>query len=196
MAGILWPFSPEAQAASSLRAAVFNVCHQLPAFLCSTHDSIFLAPHVTVDYHRIGALITAIEESGGEAPPDSTEVLYRANLLPGWYDDWIVFEQERLQQRKLAAMEAMAGRSLAQGDACRALDTASLAAAIEPLRESAQAIIIRSHLKLGNRAMALRSFTEYRELLRRELDIQPSVDLAGLLAFEPDGLLRPGEAHV
>ncbi|WP_051388672.1 AfsR/SARP family transcriptional regulator [Arthrobacter sp. 35W] len=192
LAGLLWPLSPEAQAAASLRATLFTISHRLPSLLCCTHDSIVVDSEVRVDYHRIAALIEAIDASGGDVPAACAEELLRAELLPGWYDDWIIFEQERLQQRRLQALETLAARLLEHGDAGRALDTACAAASIDPLRESCQMIIIQCHLRLGNRAMALRSYGEYRERLRRELGISPSARLGALVAFgsEPGGANR------
>lgn len=51
----------------------------------------------------------------------------------------------------------------------------------DPLRESAWATLIRVHLAEGNQSEALRMFERYRELITRELGIQPTPALRALL---------------
>ena len=57
------------------------------------------------------------------------------DLLPGWYDDWVVFERERLRQRLLHALEMLSLRLVRQGRFGEAVEAALLVHA-EPLRES------------------------------------------------------------
>ncbi len=52
---------------------------------------------------------------------------------------------------------------------------------VEPLRESAQASLIRVHLAEGNQSEALRVFERYRGLLLRELGLEPTALLADLM---------------
>jgi DNA-binding SARP family transcriptional activator len=85
--------------------------------------------------------------------------LKSAVLLPGWNDDWVVFEQERLNQRRLAAFETLAKRFLALGDGKHCAEASGAAATIEPLRESA-------HRRL---LTALGAFELFRTRLADEL---------------------------
>jgi pentatricopeptide repeat protein len=59
-----------------------------------------------------------------------------------------------------------------------------VAASIEPLRESAQLILLRGHLEAGNTAWALRVFNEFRTRLRSELGVSPSRRFAELLELQ------------
>ena len=52
-------------------------------------------------------------------------VLRRADLLPGWYEDWVVFERERLQHLRLACPRVRCMRTLSSGDHDTALTAAS-----------------------------------------------------------------------
>jgi DNA-binding SARP family transcriptional activator len=184
LAGRLWPDSSDSQAAGSLRASVFQVTHQLPNLLCYSNDSIFLDPDVKVDFNTVRWLIADIENAGPDVGADATDVLRNADLLPGWYDDWVIFEQERLQQQRLDALETLAKHFLLVGDLNRAIDAAHVAASIEPLRESAQLILLRGHLEAGNTAWALRVFNEFRTRLRSELGVSPSRRFAELLELQ------------
>jgi hypothetical protein len=67
-----------------------------------------------------------------------------ADLLPGWYDDWVLSEAEDWRQLRLHALEALADRLTATGRWGEAADAAGAAVRAEPLRESANAALIRS----------------------------------------------------
>jgi DNA-binding SARP family transcriptional activator len=109
-------------------------------------------------------------------------ILYaRGELLPGWYDDWVIFERERLRQLRLHALDALAERLTAQGRYADALETAMESVQAEPLRESANRTIIAIHLAEANAAEALRHYRFFRDLLRSELGLEPSARLATML---------------
>jgi SARP family transcriptional regulator, regulator of embCAB operon len=174
LAGVLWPESSEDQAAASLRAILFRISHELPRLLANSRDPVALNAGVRVDLSRVRRLMDEIAHPGAEPARNASEVLRNAELLPGWYDDWVMFEQERLQQQRMAALETLAARYLAQGAHDRALEAARVSASIEPLRESAQLIIVRSHLAADDRASAIRVFRDFRTRLADELGVAPS----------------------
>src|SRR4029079_6557423 len=101
--------------------------------------------------------------------------------LPGWYDDWAILERERLRQRVLHALEALSPRLGELGRYTDAGDAAIGAIAAEPLRESAQRALIEAHLSEGNWVEAHRGFVNYRDMLRRELGVSPSHELANFV---------------
>ena len=102
-------------------------------------------------------------------------------LLPEWFDDWIVVERERLRQVRLHGLEALCDRLSAAGHHSQAVQVGIAAVADEPLRESAQRTLIQAHLAEGNVSEAVRQFQVYRRLLREELGVGPSAALEGLV---------------
>ena len=56
-----------------------------------------------------------------------------------------------------------------------------VAVTAEPLRESAQRVLIQAHLAEGNWVEGRRTFEAYRDVLDRELGVQPDPELAALL---------------
>jgi DNA-binding SARP family transcriptional activator len=105
----------------------------------------------------------------------------RGDLLPGWYDDWVLLERERVRQLRLHTLEALAVRLAAMGRLADALEAAYEAMRAEPLRESAHRTVVRVHLTEGNLAEAIRAYDLFREMLWDELGARPSELMSQLL---------------
>jgi len=123
----------------------------------------------------------AVLDGDRAAPRKAVRVLACEDLLLGWYDDWVLLERERLRQLRLYALEQLSSRLLATGDVARAAEAALEAVAVEPLRETAHAALIRAHLAQGNRAEATRQLQRLAELLDKELGEKPSPMVTDLL---------------
>jgi SARP family transcriptional regulator, regulator of embCAB operon len=104
-----------------------------------------------------------------------------ADILPDWYEDWVIVEAEAWHQRRLHALEALANDLRAEGAFGDAASAAQAAIKGDPLRESPRAALIRVHLAEGNVSEALREFAQYRQLLQRELQLEPTPRLQRLL---------------
>ncbi len=180
LAGLLWPDSAEAKAAGNLRASLFHIAHRLPGVVDSRHDYLSLEPDVEVDFNKIRWLVADIRD-GGPAASDLAQLLYHADLLPGWYDDWVIFEQERVQQLRLDGLEALALHYLQMGDTACATEAALAATSIEPLRESAQLVLLKCHVQAGNHVSAMQAFHDFRVRLNRELGVRPSSIFASVM---------------
>jgi len=110
-----------------------------------------------------------------------SEATLLADLLPDWYDDWLETERERIRQLRLAELERNGERLLASGHAAEGIQLGLRAAALEPLRESAQRLVIRCHLAEGNLIEAIRQYERFAALLARELGAMPSARMADLI---------------
>jgi len=119
-------------------------------------------------------------------------------LLPGWYDEWVLFEQERMRQLRLLRLEEAALRCLRAGQPALALSLAQCATRLDPLHESAQRTLIEIHLEMGNRIDALRAYTVFRASSQREFGVGPSARLEmlirPLLAERSQGRTQPATA--
>ena len=105
----------------------------------------------------------------------------RHDLLPGWYDDWVLLERERLRQLRLHMLEHVARSYLEAGQHDEALQAALEAMGAEPLRETPHRLIVQIHLAEGNAYEALHTFYAYRDLVLRELQLEPSAAMSALL---------------
>jgi DNA-binding SARP family transcriptional activator len=120
--------------------------------------------------------------------------MIRAELLPGWNDEWVVLEREYLRQTGLHALEALTQKLSARGFHAAALQAALSAIAAEPLRESAYREAAKVHLAEGNLVDARRQFEACRSILQRVLDISPSSEFAELLGLPPRSS-SPSQPH-
>jgi DNA-binding SARP family transcriptional activator len=182
VAGNLWLDSSERRAAASLRSALWRIQRLALGLVQASGTRLRLDPAVRVDVREADALAERIV--AGRAQLDGVrpaDVALTGELLPDWYDDWVLLERERLRQLTLHALEELAERYLAASRFAEALQAALAAVAGEPLRESAHRIVIRVHLREGNAGEALRQFRLCGGLLHDGLGLAPSPQLAELV---------------
>jgi DNA-binding SARP family transcriptional activator len=190
LAGLLWPKSSEAQAAGNLRTTVWCISHSFPHLLHTGADTLELEQSVRVDVAALQRHVARLHaQPEARIPEDYLSHLSKAELLPGWYDDWVIFEQERLRQMRLSTLELMARQYLAADEPGKAVIASLSAVSIEPLRESAHLLLVQAHLAAGNRAAAVRAYSMFADRLHTELGVTPSDRLSELVAA-----LRPA-AH-
>lgn len=185
VAGTLWPLGDDERAAGNLRSALWRLRRADIDLLDVDKCSLALRSEVLVDMHLMEQWATRlIEGRAGQGdlavPPSVPDAL---NLLPGFYEDWAFMERERIRQRILHALEALSEGLASAGRYADAIEAAMLATTAEPLRESAQRVLIKAHLAEGNLTEAQRSFRAYRDLIHRELGVVLTDDFAAHLGI-------------
>jgi DNA-binding SARP family transcriptional activator len=182
VAGQLWPDVPECHAQGSLRSALWRLQKVAPGLVEVSGGALSLAPLVRVDVRELGDWARRVRDPRScLADVEIPEVALRGELLPGWYDDWVLLERERLRQLRMHALELVATRLAAADRYGDALEAAYAAAQAEPLRESAHRAIVQVHLAEGNVGEALRVYEQFRELVADELGVQPSERMTRLV---------------
>ncbi|MFC7492591.1 MULTISPECIES: BTAD domain-containing putative transcriptional regulator [unclassified Nocardioides] len=194
VAGILWPESTDARALASLRRAVLQTRNRSPGLLRADRLSVGLDAGVEVDVDEVRRAAAATEGAMAEGEAAALLVqLVGEELLPGWYDDWVLPERERLEQLRVKALQRIARHALEARDLALTIDAARAATDIDPFLESASELAIRAHLDRGDPGSALREFDRYRDAVRDELNAPPSRTIQELV--EPllavDGAAAP-----
>jgi DNA-binding SARP family transcriptional activator len=179
VAGTLWLDTPEERASANLRSSLWRLNRPGPRLVEATSVQLRLAPEVRVDVRETAALAHRLIASDGEIDLDPERLT--GELLPDWYDDWVLLERERLRQLSLHALEALGERLLEASRLGAALEAALAAIVMEPLRESSHRLLIRIHLAEGNAAEAIREFELCRGLFRDQLGLEPSPQLTELV---------------
>lgn len=183
LSGLLWPDSSDAQAAVGLRVSIWHINHELPGLLDAdgnTDVSVALSREVRVDIIDFERDLHTWTLDVRDSYP-GWERLRTAELLPGWYEDWILAEQERFRALRTAALDSIASYHLSQGNTEEARAASILAIALEPFRESSYRLLIQAHLKGGDLVSALETYRSFAADLRQEFGVGPSPSLAKLI---------------
>ncbi|NAZ84788.1 AfsR/SARP family transcriptional regulator [Kineococcus indalonis] len=183
-ASTLWPDGDDVRAAGNLRSALWRLRGAGLDLLECDKGSLRLRGGTVVD------VVVACEWAGrlidgtaGARDLDATDVLAdMVDLMPGWYDDWVIFERERVRQRLLHALEEVSRRLVREGRHAAAIDAAMCVIAADPLRESAVRALLEAHLAEGNINEARRAYRNFAHALSAELGVMPIRRLRALVA--------------
>jgi DNA-binding SARP family transcriptional activator len=180
VAGSLWIDSDEQRANASLRTALWRLRNPACPLVDVTPTQVGLASDVTVDLREAEA---GAKRALCHAPrsTDLASLCVAGDLLPDWYDDWVLIERERFRQLRLHALESLCDELTAEGRFADATEAGLAAVAAEPLRESAHRALVRTHLAQGNYSEAIRQFRLFETMLRDQLGLEPSAQMTGLL---------------
>jgi DNA-binding SARP family transcriptional activator len=192
VAGLLWPDTPEERALSSLRTALWRLRQDPFCPVVTAGDTVRLHPSVDVDVDELVHAAARVTQGGDPRTAAPVLAAGRHDLLPGWYDDWVLLERERLRQLRLHLLDETARAHLRAGDHGAALQAALEAIAAEPLRETPHRLVVATHLAEGNAYEALHAFYVYRDLLLRELQLEPSTAMHELINQVLPPICAPG----
>ena len=174
----LWGDVPAERSQASLRTALWRIRQADPNVVGASRDTVWLDPAVEVDVRRCVTQAGRLVAADGELRPGDADLsVLRGELLPRWEEDWLLLERERVRQVQIHALEALARRLCRLGRHLEAIEAAFAAIDGEPLRETAQAVLIDIFLAEGNVAQARQQFDRYAALLWSELAIAPSNEL-------------------
>jgi len=165
LAGTLWLDATEEHAAGSLRSALWRIRRVAPGAVAEASRRLALSPAVEVDLRLAVAWAGRVCGEGPLAQEDVDEGIGLGDLLPDWYEDWVLIERERLLQLHLHALERLCERLAETGRFGPAIEVGLAAVRHDPLRQSAHRAVMRAHLAEGNRGEALRQQALYRTLV-------------------------------
>lgn len=194
VSGSLWPDATSDRANANLRSALWRVPivdrHPL---VDATSTHLGLRADVDVDFHAAVRRATALVQAAGDDLSDATLEMLGCDLLPDWYEDWVVLERESYRQLRLHALDQACAGLIRRQRYGEALVLAMGAIAADPLRESGFRLVVEIHLAEGNLVEALHQYRTYADRLHSELGAQPSMQLRRLL--RQHGLDHHGASH-
>ena len=169
----LWLDCTETHALGSLRSALWRIRREGVELVDCSHHQLQLFPEVAVDVHEL-AEWSRRQVDGPAEDGDDGYVRHPGELLPDWYDDWVVLERERIRELRVRALESRCDWLTGLGEYGPANEAARAAIRDDPLRESAHRCLLRIHIAEGNDAEAIRSYRLFRKLLHDGLGLEPS----------------------
>ncbi|WP_250002280.1 BTAD domain-containing putative transcriptional regulator [Actinoplanes sp. M2I2] len=181
-AGQLWPDASEERAKANLRSAIWRIRRIHCALVRPSKSHVTLMSTVWVDVQDGLRELTSVGRTLELIDDVDVNVVLHEDLLPDWYDDWLVNERERIRQLRLHMFERCACELIDQGRIGEAIQIGLRGIAMDSLRESAHRVVVRAHLAEGNICEALGQYHRFAELLRRELGLSPSERFQALLS--------------
>jgi DNA-binding SARP family transcriptional activator len=186
VAAAMWPDASAEHAGVSLRSALARLDGLGRVAIIAESAALSLTDIVHVDYVEAQALAHRLLDSNtpifdGDLASAAIATLSR-DLLPDWFDGWIIAESEEWRHLRASAGEALAYRLLSAGRFAEAGSAARAAIRVDPLRETPYSTLVRIHLADGNQSDALQVFETYRAVLRDALDLEPTEQLSGLVS--------------
>ncbi|HWS53512.1 MAG TPA: BTAD domain-containing putative transcriptional regulator [Pyrinomonadaceae bacterium] len=190
LAGLLWGDVPTEKSKKYLRQALWHVQAALDArpeggavgVLAVEHDWVQLdaGPGVWLDVEVFERAFMSVHDSRGaelDAPSfgalQEAVALYRGDLLEGWYQDWCLFERERLQNMYLVMLDKL----MCYCEAHRKFELGLLYGAAVLRHDRAHERTHRQLMSLqylaGDRTAALRQFERCAAALEEELGVKP-----------------------
>lgn len=184
LATLFWGDRGDEQARGSLRNALAAIRAALGVGALKTErDALGLNPGVIeLDADRLAAAAAGEIVLTGEA----LDAILRASLLDGLaapsdeFGEWLAFERTRC--RGLAQTIAQAAISAHERTGCwgEALALAQRLLALDPLREQSHRLLMRLFAAAGERSQAMARFQACKDILQRELGVEPSAETAAL----------------
>lgn len=171
----LWLEASERHADGNLRSALWKAGQLGAPPIQLSGGQLALGPGVAVDYRRSVALARRLlHHPGSLKEQELNEEAFTRDLLPDWYEEWVVVERERYRQLRLHALENLCLELVARRRFGQAVQAGLAAVVGEPLRESATLVLIRVYLAEGNAGEAIRQYDSFTRLLWSELRVSPS----------------------
>lgn len=176
IAFLLYPDSSEAQARTNLRNQMHYLRKALPAA-----DRFLIADAQTLQWNSDAPFTLDVDDFENSVAHASSSAtlreavnLYRDELLPGCYDDWILPEREQLRQKFVETLERLILLLENQRDFHTAVSFTERLLRQDPLREETYRHLMRLYVLSGDSAGARRVYQTCVAVLKRELDAEPS----------------------
>jgi DNA-binding SARP family transcriptional activator len=191
LAGLLWGDRPTPQAKRYLRKALWQVQNgwsfpqsdRLPPLLLAEPDWVRLNPETRLWLDAAefeGAHDRVQGVPGRDLTPklagslEQAVELYTGDLLEGWYQDWCLFERQRLQHAYLGMLDKLMGYCEANDECEKGLVYGNLILRYDRARERTHQRLMRLHYQNRDRTAALRQYQQCAAALHEELSVRPS----------------------
>ncbi len=192
IAGVFWPDSTEMQARTNLRRELHHLRAGLP-----DPDACVTTDHVTVTWRSdapavvdVAVFEAAVDAADAAAREDdsarfrrsATEAVtaYGGDLMPAFYEDWVLSERERLRRRCLDLIDRLTTALAEDDDLTAAIGYARRRTTLEPYEEAGYRRLMELQVRDDDRSAALNTYHRCATVLERELGVSPSADTVAL----------------
>jgi DNA-binding SARP family transcriptional activator/energy-coupling factor transporter ATP-binding protein EcfA2 len=184
LAGLLWPDADDDNARNSLRHALWRTRKVLephqPALPFLVSDDLAISFNAGADYWLDAAVL--VREPDTLQQQIESVAAYRGELLPGFYDDWVSLERERLEAVFQHKMQRLLARLVEERRWSDVLEWGERWVALGHAPEPGYRALMQAHAELGDRPRVAQAYQRCREALFNELGVEPSVATRRLYA--------------
>lgn len=184
---LLWPHLPPESAGNNLRvtlhaarqALVSNQTTRACSFLQYEAQHLYLSldKPVWVDLEAFEAAADHASESSDVAAHNAALALYQGDVLPhGLFDTWIAEWREAARQRYVTLLLDLADLHEGRGELALMIHTFKRVLTADGTNEDAHLGLMRLYARTGHRYLARRQFEWLRDVLRRELGVEPTLE--------------------
>jgi len=210
IAGLFWPESADAQALTNLRRELHHLRQLLgsePSLVVTSRDLCWRDTATcrvdlrVFDLERTAALAAAAAGDDAEILARGTAALevYKGDLLPGQYEDWLIEARSGLDRQCADLCDLLGAARARAGDLAGAAAAARRRIQLQPLEEAGYRALMLFQADLGDRAGAVSTYHHCASVLERELGVDPGPEtrqaFQRLIADAPDedpsGVPRP-----
>ena len=206
LVNLLWPELDSTRGRAALRRTLFSLRQALAdPWLDADREEIGLNadPDLWVDVAQFRSLLALRQMHGHPAshacsacisPLADAVALVRGEFLSGFslkdsynFDDWQLFEAERIRRELATALDALVDWHAAQREFEAAVAYARRRLALDPLHEPTHRQLMRLYVWSGQRSAALRQYDECMDLLQDQLSVSPQQETLDLQQAIQDG---------
>lgn len=203
LAALLWPDEPDEEARANLRRHLYAITKGLPpaagapwVITTSTTVSWNAEADVQFDVHDFLACISDPQRF------EEAAALYRGDLLPNVYDEWLFAERESLRAKYVNVCYDAALLARRDRNFDLALTYVSRILAVDEWREDAVRLGMAVRYDAGDRAAAISMFEAFAQRLHSEMRVEPMPETVALrdailsntspgITFGDDDVLEP-----
>lgn len=200
LSSLLWPEASEANARAYLRQALWRIRKSFQKASLIWEDYLKISD-ISVNFRRqcdywldAEQLLYPLETSSVEQIVEIVE-LYNGELLPGFYDEWVVLERDRLGTAYHQKMNLLLDRLIKDGRWDKVLHWGEKWIQLGHAPEPAYRALMKAHAGLGDQVMVSDTYQRCRQILASEMGLEPSPETRLLyeqiLLGEPESYQGP-----
>jgi DNA-binding SARP family transcriptional activator/Tfp pilus assembly protein PilF len=173
---LFWPDSAESQARTNLRKLLYDLRKAFPDVdqyidMEGSNIQLIETAQFLLDVDEFEKRVSQAQYA---SELKNALALYRGDLLPSCYDDWILIERQRLHQLFIDGLERLITMLEEKREYRSAILYTQRLLQHAPLQEDYYRLLMRLYALNGDRAGVLRTFHACATTLQRELEVEPS----------------------
>jgi DNA-binding SARP family transcriptional activator len=177
LAGLLWPDSSDDSARGNLRHELWRLRKA-----CGVKGEVYLlVDDLSITFNAKASYCVDVQRFESALCPESGKVdlikalsVYRGELLPGFYDEWVFVERQRLSLVFENAMARLLDILQSEQRWGEILDWAMRWISVSPLSEAGYRAVMIAYASTGDLVKAAETFEHFNQRVQKELGIKPS----------------------